>query len=263
MKTDSIVINTLDTIGQQIKVDMDTINGQVYYLNRKLAGLDIQYKSLQQSLETLNSHNSWDIWVRGTTVVIALVSAVIAIILFYMNRNKDFKIKKAEIAGEIYGSIFEFKRRKILWLGNIMKYNAYVSALILAKDEAKSTSLGISFGIGVPNDPINKVDEYKADLDKTTKELLNKIGQYRFYVSKGEKAALKFHTNAIDSRVEQVREPMFINNESLEEIEATWWSNIYEAIEAEKTLLNKQLDAIEGIIDDYDKFIKETDLYAQ
>src|SRR4051812_17486562 len=73
-----------------------------------------QFTELNSALHTLNQHNSYDLYVRAGTVLITLISILVAFQLFYLNRKKDFNIKKAEIAGEIYSRFFDFRKLMLL-----------------------------------------------------------------------------------------------------------------------------------------------------
>ena len=258
MSKDSLLVRSLDTITSNLHSLQHKV-AAVDSLHAKVTGMNVQFQSLQTGLETLNRHNSWDVWVRAATVLIALASALIAIWLFRKNREKDFHIKKAEIAGDIYSGIFEFKRLKLLiWRNEIMN-DIYITVKSKVKNEEQIKLADRLFWHVTEDNPDNKTKEHEKGLDTVRKELLGKIGQYRFYVSKGEKALLKFHTNAVTLNREI---PSLFDAEGLtfEDVMREYWAVVDSVINKERDLLEKQFGAIERIIDDYDRFIKEVEL---
>lgn len=267
MNKDGSLLDSLNAItSNQISLrhnlaELDTIKNHVDIMRTNIMTIDAQYHTLQNSLQTLNSHNSWDIWVRASTVMIALISAIIAIRLFYMNRNKDFHIKKAELAGEIYGSIFEFKRLKlVLFKAELMSFVHTMAIVSEGITDDKRKYLDKLFGIVMPDDPINKTTELNTELNIVRMNLLNKIGQYRFYVDKAEKAALKFHTNAVT--IDRAVPLLYAGDDhSFEYIDNNYWRDVDKEVENEKALLEKQFGAIESIIEDYDKYVKNIKLF--
>jgi hypothetical protein len=221
-----------------------------------------QYHQLHTALETLNRHNGYDIYVRAGTVLIAAITAAIALRLFYLNKKKDFHIKKAEIAGDIYSLIFEFKRLKlVIWKNEIMN-DIYLTAQSKVKNPDQKILAERLFYHETEDSPEYKIPEYQKGLDTVRMNLLGKIGQYRFYVSRGEKAALKFHSNAVTINREI---PSLLTDEefTFEHVIREHWDVVESEMNKEKNLLEKQFGAIEAIIDDYDRYTKDTDLFTE
>lgn len=241
---------------------IDTINKHLELLTSKINRIDSQYDTLSFALETLNSHNSYDLYVRVGTVIVTALSILIAFGLFYLNKKKEFHIKKSEIVGEIYARIHEFKRLKIFIMENEMRQKAFLSYILKnpkAVNEDVIMRVKINFGIFREDETNAKVKKSEEELNALRRELQKYIGQYRYFVGKGEKAALKFHSNAI-SQTYRIKEILI--DKSVEEVLNSFSDVMEDAVNTEKGIIDRQFYALEGIIDNYKEYIKTVDLFG-
>lgn len=242
---------------------IDTVGRQLGQLTDRLNKIDVQHAALADALETLNQHNSYDLYVRAGTVLITALSILIAFRLFYLNKKKEFHIKKSEIVGEIYARIHEFKRLKIIVMEHGMRNKALLTFFLKKTGNTPLTDdiilrVKINFGIFREDDQNIKAQKSEEELNTLRRELQKYIGQYRYFVGESEKAALKFHSNAI-SQTYPIKEVLI--DKSIDEVLNSYADVMEEAVNKEKAVIEKQFYALEGIIDNYEKYIKSVDLY--
>lgn len=242
----------------------DTISKLLVLLTKKISKVDEQYATLSSALQTFNRHNSYDLYVRAGTVIVAVLSVLIAFILFYLNRKKEFHIKKSELVGEIYARIHEFKRLKIFIVEHGMRQKALLSFLLKRTSNIVLTEdiimrIKINFGIFQEDETNAKVQKSEEELNALRRELQKYIGQYRYFVGKGEKAALKFHSNAI-SQTYTIKE--IDVNKTVDEVINSFSDVMEDSINVEKAVISKQFYALEGIIDNYKQYSKSVDLFG-
>lgn len=242
---------------------LDTIYNSFRDIETQIVKLKSENAQIAESLETLNRHNSIDLYVRAGTVLIAAISVLVAFRLFYLNRNKEFRIKRSEIAGEIYSCFFDYKRLRLQIAEKQMLQSTYAACLINLDgddNEEKRNEIKKILRIDTENNYSTEVEKLENDIDKIRKDLQKYIGQYRFYVSKAEKAALKFHSNTFNE-TEYIQ--IFDNDESNTEIFKSFDQQIFDKTEELRELLDKQYEALETIIDDYSSYVKKVHLFPR
>jgi hypothetical protein len=211
-----------------------------------------QYEQLATALETLNQHNSYDIYVRAGTVIIAFISVIVAFRLFYLNKNKDFRVKKAEIAGDIYSRYFDFRKAFLAVLKAELEDTAHSKLSFDSATESRINAITSVF-TGIDKKFYERENTHlHSELELKRQELLRYIGQVRFYVSDDERKALKFHT--INFQFEPWLAYNFDKVPSSEDLLHTFQSRIQITLHNEKRGLDDNINCIETILEDYAKY---------
>jgi hypothetical protein len=174
------------------------IDSSSYKLAHHLAE---QYADIQKKLGELSGTSSSDTALKWVTLIVTSVSVFIGLRIFYLTRSKEFTVKRGDICGEIFKCFFDYKTT-VMGLAESMMYleaNKKFLELLLDEEyilfnytqyqEDAPEALTYQNAIRAGNE---NVKLYKDKIREIRKDLAKHFGQYKFYITKGEKE--KFNT---------------------------------------------------------------------
>lgn len=151
---------------------------------------------INQKVDQLLHPSFWDYFLKLLPALVALISVLIALRIFYLTRNKEFRIKRGEICGEISKCFFQYKMLVNALTYNILNIQVNKKYIEVLSDEEYISENYTHFGEESPNieiyqiglkDSKQRVEELRKELHETRRDLAKHFGQYKFYISKPEK----------------------------------------------------------------------------
>lgn len=172
---------------------LDTITKHIININDELIRVKFD-------IHTLDDNSDYDLIFKIATVIMTAISVIFAINLFFWNRKKEFYIKKAELAGNIYTNIFNFKkiRNDVMKREIDLKLFAQGDLMFnLAGDWAKF-QLAFTFE---DDENVTKQNEKIKELENIKNELIKYLGSYGFYCKNKRPLITKFCENLANDKL--------------------------------------------------------------
>lgn len=142
-----------------------------------------------------------------TVKTIALVASpfLVGFVLFLLNRNKEYKVKKSDVCGDIYACLEELKAANSGWVTAHINQIGFTRNWNLSQD-GDFTNEERAIVAKIYQDSVDDVEKEVEKKNTVMKNLRKYIGIYRFYLSKEKK-----------SELDKLMEPF-----------TTWWSLNYD-----------------------------------
>jgi hypothetical protein len=152
-------------------IPLDTISRNLSHINERLS--DIEDKVVL------------DDWFK---VLIIAMPVLVGILTFFLTRNKDFRMKKAEIGGEIFMRMEELKQLRLEYKFSFSSYMAYDATIRLeGQQDNQDQQLKDLYGF----ERLKSPDAIQNRVREISKELSKFVGQYRYYLQRKDGKQLR------------------------------------------------------------------------
>jgi hypothetical protein len=183
------------------------------------------------------------------TYALVISPFLLAFIIFLLNRNKEYKVKKADLCGEIYACLEELKLANGGWVTAQINFLGFSRSFRLL-DEGDFNNIERT---AVEKIYLDSSDELKTEIEKMNtviKNLRKYVGVYRFYLPFNKKTELDMLMEPITNR--WTLEYDFTDLDSIEQVNNKL-KDVQEAYIRDQTPVDqKRYKAIIDFIDDYE-----------